>query len=272
MCPTPAAVPEGDSGTDSATFVQSLARGLAVVRAFDAAHPTLTLAEVAERTELSRASARRFLLTLEALGYVRVEGRQFALTPRVLELGMSYLLSLGLPAVAQPHLEQLSRELQESVSVSVLEGHDIVYVARAAHNRIMSVRIEIGTRFPAYATAMGRVLLAALPEDQWPDGGAEQPLAALTPRTLTDPVQLRAALERVRSDGSAEVDGELELGLRSVAVPIRSAHGVVAAVNVATNTASGGEESTERQIELLTATAQAIESDLRLAHPPSSTG
>ena len=148
----------------SGDFVQSLARGLAVIRAFDAEHAELTLSEVARRAGITRAAAGRFLRTLERLGYVRADERLFALTPRVLELGFSYLSSLSLPEIVQPHLEKLSRDVDESVSAAVLDGSDIVYIARVPTRRIMSVRITIGTRFPAYATSMGRVLLAGMPD------------------------------------------------------------------------------------------------------------
>lgn len=249
---------------DGATFVQSLARGLAVIRAFDAEHAELSLSEIAARTELSRAAARRFVLTLESLGYVRSEGRLFSLTPRVLELGVSYLSSLTFPEVAVPHLERLSHTLEESVSACVLDGDSIVYVARAAHRRIMSVRIEVGTRFPAHATAMGRVLLAALPEDQWPP--TDHQLTAFTPRTVTDPTQLHQALRDVRGQGWASVDGELELGLRSIAVPVTGPRGLTAAINVATGpSADASEAALTRQRELLTETAGVIENELRLA-------
>src|SRR4051794_23692642 len=143
-------------------FVQSLERGLAVIRAFDAEAPELTLSDVARRTGMSRAAARRFLLTLADLGYVRTDGRQFSLSPRVLELGYAYLSSLSLPEVAEPHLEALVAEVRESSSMSVLDGGDIVYVARVPVSRIMTVAINVGTRFPAYATSMGRVMLAGL--------------------------------------------------------------------------------------------------------------
>ncbi|HLU32391.1 MAG TPA: helix-turn-helix domain-containing protein, partial [Natronosporangium sp.] len=144
-------------------FVQSLERGLAVIRAFDADHRSLTLSEVAAATGVTRAAARRFLLTLAELGYVRNHGRYFSLTARVLELGYAYLSSLSLPEVAEPHLEALVAQVDESSSLSVLDGTDIVYVARVPVRRIMTVAISVGTRFPAYATSMGRVLLAGLP-------------------------------------------------------------------------------------------------------------
>src|SRR6476469_6668223 len=148
-----------------AHFVQSLERGLAVIRAFDTEHPELTLSDVARETGLTRAAARRFLLTLADLGYVRSDGRLFALTARVLELGYAYLSALSLPEIAEPHLEALVADVRESSSLSVLDGDDIVYVARVPTSRIMRVAINVGTRFPAYATSMGRVQLAGLSDD-----------------------------------------------------------------------------------------------------------
>src|SRR5262245_27966740 len=147
-----------------ADFVQSLERGLAVISAFDRDHAELTLSEVAAATGVTRAAARRFLLTLVRLGYMRSDGRFFSLAPRVLELGYAYLSSLTLPEVAEPHLEALVAEVNESSSVSVLDGEAVVYVARVPVSRIMTVAISVGTRFPAYATSMGRVLLAGLPD------------------------------------------------------------------------------------------------------------
>lgn len=250
----------------SGDFVQSLARGLAVIRAFDAEHPELSLSEVARRAEISPAAARRFLRTLETLGYVHTTGRVFALTPKVLELGFSYLSALSLPEVMQPHLERLSREVGESVSAAVLAGTDIVYVARVPTRRIMMVGITIGTHFPAYATSMGRVLLAALPETECAAILAATDLTALTPLTLDAPDALAAELSRVRDQGWAIVDGELEAGLRSAAAPVRGRGGeVVAAVNVST---SASRDSVERlrtfHLPLLLETTAAIEADLRL--------
>lgn len=215
--------------------IQSLVRGLAVVRAFDGENPQLTLADAARRSGLSRATARRVLHTLVAEGYAATDGRTFRLTPRILELGFSYLSALGLPALAQPHLEALSARVGESTSLAVLDDDQVVYVARVATHRIMSVAITVGTRFPAYATSMGRVLLAAL-DDAEADALLAGELAARTPRTLTDPAALRAELDRVRAQGWAAVDQELERGLRSIAAPVRDAAGtVVAAVNVSTS-------------------------------------
>lgn len=213
---------------ESRDFVQSLARGLAVIRAFDADHPALALTEVADRAGIPRAAARRFLHTLETLGYVRARGREFSLTPRVLELGFSYLSALSLPEVVQPHLERLSHRVGESVSAAVLDGDDIVYIARVPTRRIMSVGITIGTRFPAHATSMGRVLLAALHER--PEG----PFVSPATGEGVDPSALAAALEDAADDGYAIVDGELEPGVRSVAAPIRGRDGTIAAVNVST--------------------------------------
>ncbi|KAA9108303.1 helix-turn-helix domain-containing protein [Microbacterium rhizomatis] len=268
-CPgTPAAGWEDEpvSTPDSGEFVQSFARGLEVMRAFDAQHPELTLSEVARRASITRAAARRFLLTLETLGYLRFDGKSFRLTPRVLEFGFSYLSALSLPEIAQPHLETLSRDVGESVSAAVLDGTDIVYVARVPTRRIMSVRITIGTRFPAYATSMGRVLLAGMPE-----AGVDAALAAsspqhLTDRTLTAPEELRAELDRVRAQGWALVDGELEPGLRSIAVPVRGRDGgVVAALNVSTSaTRDSVERLTDEYLPPLRDAAAAVEAELRL--------
>jgi IclR family pca regulon transcriptional regulator len=244
-------------------FVQSLERGLAVIRAFDAEHPELTLSEVARSTGLTRAAARRFLHTLVELGYMRTDGRLFALRPRILELGFSYLSSLGLPDVARPHLEKFVAEVHESCSVSVLDGADIVYVARVPTKRIMTVVIDVGTRFPAHATSMGRILLATQ-DDAWLAEFLAAPLAARTERTITDPAELRTELARVRAQGWALVEEELERGLRSIAAPIRAAGGkVVAAVNVSTHISRGSQESVLAELLApLQATAAAISADL----------
>ncbi|MFC5993422.1 IclR family transcriptional regulator C-terminal domain-containing protein [Pseudonocardia hispaniensis] len=251
--------------TPRTDYVQSLARGLAVIRAFDAGNPERTLSEVARATGLTRAAARRFLLTLVALGYVRTDGRLFALTPRVLELGYSYLSSLTLPEVATPHLEALSRTVGESASMSVLDDGEVVYVARVPTTRIMSVAITIGTRFPAFATSMGRVLLAALPPARLDEVLAGLETRRLTAHTLTDVAALRRELEKVRAAGHCLVDQELELGLRSLAVPVRDRSGAVAAaVNISTQTTRGTPEELLRDVlPALEACAAAIETDLR---------
>jgi IclR family transcriptional regulator, pca regulon regulatory protein len=253
-------------GIRSDDFVQSFARGLAVIRAFDAQHTGLSLSDVARRADLPRAAAGRFLRTLETLGYVSGDGRLFRLTPRVLELGFSYLSALSLPEIAQPHLEALSREVGESVSAAVLDGTDIVYVARVPTRRIMSVRITIGTRFPAFATSMGRVLLAALPDAERAAALAASDLTARTDRTLTDPRAIEDALAVVREQGWALIDGELEPGLRSVAVAVHGRDGgVAAAINVSTSsTRDTVEHLVDDVVPRLLATAAAIDAELRL--------
>ena len=246
-------------------FVQSLERGLAVIRAFGADTPSLTLSDVARATGLTRAATRRFLLTLGDLGYVRSDGRYFELTPRVLELGYAFLSSLSLPEVAEPHLERLVAEVHESSSVSVLDGDDIVYVARVPTARIMRVSINVGTRFPAYATSMGRVLLSRLPEDELEAYLERVELKALSPRTLTSREMLRVELAKVRSQGWALVDQELEEGLRSVAAPIRGRRGeIVAAMNISAHASRMTIDTARRAlVPPLLATAARIEADLR---------
>jgi IclR family pca regulon transcriptional regulator len=249
----------------SGEFVQSLERGLAVIRAFSAENHELTLSDVARLTGLSRASARRFLHTLVELGYVRTDGRLFALRPKILELGYAYLSSLSLPEIAMPHLEQLVEKVHESSSVCVLDGDEVVYVARVPTRRIMRIAIAVGTRFPAYATSMGRVLLAGQ-TDEWLDGYlAHTALKTITPHTIADPKRLRTELRRIRRDGYGVVDQELEEGLRSVAAPIRDAAGrVVAAVNLSTHASRATIDSMrETLLPPLLATAGAIEEDLR---------
>lgn len=260
--PMPQAMPQ-PSRDGAGAFVQSLDRGLAVIRAFDAEHPELTLSEVARTTGLTRAAARRFLLTLVELGYVRTDGRLFTLRPKILELGYAYLSSLSLPEIALPHLEQLVERVHESTSVSVLDGDEVVYVARVPTKRIMTVSISVGTRFPAYATSMGRVLLAWRPAE-WLDGYlASATLKALTAHTLADCESLRAELASVRERGWAMADQELEEGLRAVAAPIRDQSGqVIAAINVATNVSrTSADELVERIVPQLLATARLIEQD-----------
>ncbi len=249
----------------SADFVQSLERGLSVIRAFDAEHAEMTLSDVARSTGLARAAARRFLRTLVELGYVSTDGRLFALRPKVLELGYAYLSGLGLPEIALPHLENLVATVRESSSVSVLDDGDVVYVARVSTKRIMTVSISVGTRFPAYATAMGRVLLAHRP-GEWLDAYlASVRLLPLTRNTIVDADVLRRELGAVREQGWSLVDEELEEGVRSIAVPIRGADGtVVAAVNVSAH-AGRGDAVTIREDLLphLTSTAEAVQEDLR---------
>jgi IclR family pca regulon transcriptional regulator len=218
---------------ESPDFVQSLARGLDVLRAFDRENPSMSLSEVSERTGLARAAARRSLLTLSHLGYVGQKGRQFFLTARVLELGFGYLSSLNLPELAMPWMEQLAHRVNESTSLSVLDGQDIVYVARVPVRRIMTLALGVGARLPAFAASMGRVLLAGLEDGALDTWLAAARLYPLTSHTLTDPTQLRAEILKVRQQGFGLVVQELELGLCSLSVPIHDRTGkVVAALNV----------------------------------------
>ncbi|MDX3588437.1 helix-turn-helix domain-containing protein [Streptomyces europaeiscabiei] len=245
-------------------FVRSFERGLAVIRAFDAERPALTLSEVARTCGLTRAAARRFLLTLVDLGYVHTDGRLFRLTPRVLELGYAYLASFTLPDLAVPHLERLVAQVGESSSLCVLDGDDVVYVARVPTSRIMTASITVGTRFPAHVTSVGRVVLAHLPDEEIEARLARADLRPLTRRTLTSTDQLRAELRRVRRQGYAVVDQELEEGLRSVAVPVRDRDGeVVAGVNIPAHAGRTSVESVRRDLlPHLLATVARIEADL----------
>jgi IclR family pca regulon transcriptional regulator len=253
-----------DTSRDS-DFVQSLERGLAVVRVFDAEHRELGLSEVARAAGLTRAAARRFLLTLVKLGYMNFSDGRFSLTPRVLELGYAYLSSLTLPEVAQPHMEVLVAKVNESSSVSVLDGTEIVYVARVPTRRIMSITLSVGTRLPAYATSMGRVLLAGLPDEQLQERLKRIEVKPLTPYTVKDKPALRKLLAAVRLQGYAAVDQELEEGLRSLAVPIRNASGDVVAALTLSAHASRASMAVLRRDFLSAAieAAAAIEADLR---------
>lgn len=215
------------------TYVQSFARGLQVIRSFSAAAPQQTLSEVAQRAGLTRAGARRILLTLEGLGYVHCNGRQFSLSPRILDLGFAYLSSLPLWNLAEPVMERLVEEVKESCSAAVLDGPDIVYVLRVPTHKIMSINLGIGSRLPAYCTSMGRTLLAELDEAALDEILREYPPAQRTERTITDPAQLRAELARVRQQGWCIVNQELEEGLVSLSAPIRDRTGrAIAAMNI----------------------------------------
>jgi len=245
-------------------YVQSLERGLSVITAFGPEARELTLSEVARSTGLTRAAARRFLLTLTDLGFVRHDGRLFRLTPRVLSLGYSFLSSLSLPAVAEPHLEWLAGEVRESSSMSVLDGHDIVYVARVPTSRIMTVAINVGTRFPAYATSMGRVLLAGLDDVALEEHLTGLDLRAFTSQTVGSADALRERVLETRRQGWALVDQELEHGLRSIAAPVRDRSGtVVAAVNVSSHVSRLTRERARRELlPPLLHTVAEIETDL----------
>jgi IclR family pca regulon transcriptional regulator len=265
-----AAADDGSPVVRNSDFVQSLDRGLAVIRAFGPDRERLSLSEVARATGLTRAAARRFLLTLVKLGYVRSDGREFSLRPRVLELGYAYLSGLALPEVAAPHMEELVARLHESSSISVLDGQHVVYVVRVPTKRIMTVAISVGTRFPAYATSMGRVLLAAMSEEELDRYLGEAVFEPFTNRTVTDPGRLRSIVREVARLGYAIVDQELEEGLRAVAAPIRGAADVgTAAINVSAHASRVSMAALRSEIlpELLR-TARQIEADLKAQGPP----
>jgi IclR family pca regulon transcriptional regulator len=209
----------------SPEFVQSLERGLTVIKSFSRDPPTLTLSEIAERAGLNRAAARRFLLTLKDLGYVETDGRAFALRPRVLELGYAYLSSLPVWEVAKPHMEELADKVMETTSASVLDGADIVFVARVGGKRIMNMTLGVGSRLPAWATAMGRILLAELSPEQLDRYFQKVALDPLTERTITDEKRLRNIIGKADEQGWILVDQEVEDGIRSLAVPIRNPDG-----------------------------------------------
>jgi IclR family pca regulon transcriptional regulator len=218
-------------------FMMSLARGLAVMRCFAEVRRPMTIAQASQLTGLSRAATRRCLYTLVRLGYVDQDGRNYILRPKALSLGYAYLSSSSLASRAQPILDQLRDELGESCSLGVMEEYEVHYVARAEANRIMSIALRVGSRLPLYATSMGRVLLAALPRDEREAYFAKTDLKPLTPKTECDVASLLAVTERVAEQGYALVNQELELGLRSIAVPVMGRNGVVAALNVGTQAA-----------------------------------
>ncbi|MCX4987340.1 MULTISPECIES: IclR family transcriptional regulator C-terminal domain-containing protein [unclassified Streptomyces] len=250
-------------------FVRSFERGLAVIRVFGPDRPELTLSEVARGCDLTRAAARRFLLTLVDLGYVRTDGRVFRLTPRVLELGYAYLSGFTLPEIALPHLKQLAEQVGESSSLCVLDGDDVVYVARVPTRRIMTVTINVGTRFPAHVTSVGRVILAHLADAEIDALLERADLRSLTERTIVSRALLKAELGRVRRQGYAIVDQELEEGLRSVAAPVRDRDGtVVAAANIPVHASGNSLGSVRRDLlPHLLATVARIEGDLAVTGP-----
>lgn len=252
------------SQAKSTDFVQSLERGLSVITAFSSDARSLTLSEVADRTGLTRAASRRFLLTLKNLGYVESDGRHFTLRPRVLELGYSYLSSLPVWEIARPHLEELAEKVQETTSASVLDGDDIVFVARVESKRIMSMTLGVGSRLPAWATAMGRILLADLPPDQLDTYFRRVTLAPLNERTVTSVKKLRRIIDDARVDGWTLVDQEVEEGVRSLAVPIRSPAGrAEAAVTVCSHALRVSPERVmDEFLPLVLETSQRVTADL----------
>jgi IclR family pca regulon transcriptional regulator len=232
-----AAAPLSSSGRSGPTpgdsYVQSFARGLEVIRSFSASSPQQTLSQVAARSGLSRAGARRILLTLQTLGYVESEGKLFSLTPRILDLGFAYLSSMPIWNLAEPVMESLAEVVGESCSAAVLDGTDIVYVLRVATHKIMSITLGVGSRLPAYCTSMGRVLLAGLPEEEAMARLKASRPEPLTRHTLTDLDALRLKISQTRKQGWCLVNQELEEGLVSIAAPIQDRLGrTVAALNI----------------------------------------
>jgi IclR family pca regulon transcriptional regulator len=232
----PTAVSRHDPAQDPRpgdAYVQSFARGLEVIRSFSTAAPRQTLSDVAARTGLTRAGARRILLTLQTLGYVESDGRLFALTPRILDLGFAYLSSMPMWTVAEPVMESLVEQVKESCSAGVLEGSDIVYVLRVSTRKIMRNTLGIGSRLPGYCTSLGRMLLAGLPDDEVMARLAATPLEARTRNTLTDADALLARVQQARRQGWCMVNQELEEGLLSIAAPVVNRAGrTVAALNI----------------------------------------
>ena len=222
--------------SDQRDFVTALARGLSVMTAFSGQDDPMTLADVARRVDLPRATVRRCLLTLQALRYVESDGRLFSLSPQVLTLARAYLSSSVLPRVAQPFLERISEAIGESCSVSILHGTEVIYIARSTRRRMASLHRDVGTHLPAHCTSMGRVLLAALERSELDRYFEAATLDRYTPHTVVSEPALRAILAEVAAAGVCEVDQELEIDLRSLAIPIRNAAGrVVAAMNVSTH-------------------------------------
>jgi IclR family pca regulon transcriptional regulator len=253
-------MPRTGTGPD---FIEALARGLDVIAAFTPGRPAMSLAEVAAAADLARPTARRILLTLAELDYVRVEGRGYTLTPKVLELGVAYVRSMGLWDVARSHMERLVERTNESCSIAQLDGSDIVYVARVAVPKIVGLSVQIGTRFPALPTSLGKVLLAALSPAELQHVLAQPTRSGLTPRWQPDQAERDAELREVRARGWALTDEQLALGIRSVAAPLRDGDGrVVAALNVNCHAAETTVEYlVDHHLPLLLQTAGEISAD-----------
>lgn len=266
---TEVTAPVVDTPARPRDFVQSLERGLAIIRVFSAERPALTVTEIAEATGLTRAAARRFLLTLVELGYVATDGRYYELTPRVLELGYAFLSGLSFPEVALPRVERLVSEVGEASEAAILDGHEIVYVVRVPGPALMTIAVNVGARMPAYATALGRVLLAGLPDDRVAELLDEVEPKALLPRTITDRGELRAEIRRVREQGYALVDQELEEGLVAIAAPVHDRTGrVVAALNLSTHVGRKTADELRGIVPALQRAAAEIEGDLAVAPAP----
>ncbi len=232
-----------------------LAKGLSIIEAFSAERPKLSISEAADIAELDRATARRCLLTLAELGYAAYDGKFFTVTPKVLRLGTACLATMPLPRIVQPFLDQMSENIGQSTSVSILDDIEIVYVARAAQRRVMSIALMPGSRLPAYCTSMGRVLLSSLTVEDRRVLLERSAITARTPMTLTDIDALLAEIEETAARGYAMIDQEVEVGLRSLAVQLRNVRGkTVAAINVGVAASAGSmQELVERYLPTLTA-------------------
>lgn len=253
----------GETGPD---FIEALARGLDVIKAFGPGRRVMSLTDVAAATGLARPTARRILLTLTELGYARAEPGGFALTPRVLELGVAYVRSFGIWEIARPHMERLVAVTHESCSIAQLDGSDIVYVARVAVPKIVTLSVSIGTRFPALQTSLGKVLLAGLPPAEVERVLAEPSRSGIEPRWKPGPAERDRVLREVRARGWALTDQQLAPGIRSIAAPLRDGMGrVVAAINVNAHAAETSiEKLTEEYLPHLLRTAGAISADWAL--------
>ena len=247
-------------------FIEAVARGFDVIKAFDPHRPEMSLSEVAAATALARPTARRILLTLESLGYVRSLGRGFALTPRVLELGLTYVQAMGLWDIARPHMERLVSRTNESTSIAQLDGSDIVYVARVAVPKIIAIAVHIGTRFPAPATSLGKVLLADLAPDELDRVLSQPSRSGVRPIWQPDRAELDAVLRDVRAKGWSLSSDQLAAGIRSIAAPLRDGSGrVVAAMNVTVQAAETSIETlTDTYLPLLLQAASDVSADFAL--------
>jgi IclR family transcriptional regulator, pca regulon regulatory protein len=256
----------GDSTGRSRDFVQSLERGLAIMRVFSSERPSMTVSEVAQQVDLTRATVRRFLLTLSELGYVKEKFNRFELTPQVLELGYAYLSALSFPEVALPKLEELVALTGESSEAAILDRGDAVYVARVAGPALLTISVNIGARRPAHATSLGRAMLAYLPEEELESFLARYELKQVLASTVIDLDQFRKELVKVREQGYAVINQELEEGLIALAVPVRDRTGaVLGAINISTHIGRKSVKDLVTFAPLLQKTAAEIENGLRFS-------
>lgn len=257
-----------NNSINNADFIQSLARGLDVIQAFSSEHPTLTVSEAAKLTSLSRPAVRRILLTLESLGFATSLDGHFSLTARVLSLGYSYISSKSLWEIAHPHMQQLVNQTGESTSISVLDGSDIIYVARIPTKRIMTISLDVGSRLPAYATSMGQILLANLSETELNNYFKTTDLQKWTTKTVVDKQKLKAQFTKIKKEGWVFIEQQLEDGLSSLAAPIRNHEGkVIAAINISSHANRIDNKVIEENLlPLLIETAEKISDDYSKSH------